>query len=136
MTPIDDPSHDEDLYTFDYIAAATLVGRAVWKLSHRGVGDQHAPDWPTLKDNLLALTHRLRACDVAPVVFPLHPNGKPVEAVSDPDPLCQMCAQVLRRKRRAVCTVFRGLRRIMYRECQAGFSCITTYIAGVCAPAG
>lgn len=79
MTHIDDhnPSRDEDLFAFDFSAASVLVGRAVWKLSHRGVGDRPAPDWPTLKDELVALTLALRTADGAPVVFPLHRNKKP-----------------------------------------------------------
>lgn len=60
MTPIDDhdPLRDEDLFAFDFSAASVLVGRAAWKLSHRGVGDQSAPDWPTLRDDLIRLDAR------------------------------------------------------------------------------
>lgn len=84
MTPTDDhdPSRDEDLFAFDFAEAVNVVGRALWSLTDRK-GVNPDPQWPTLKDDLLALTHSLRACDGAPVVLPLHPNGKSVTEGAD-----------------------------------------------------
>ena len=76
MTTINDPRHDEDEFRFDFGEAAVLVIRATWKLTDRE-GGTPAPEWPTLRDDLVDLANALRTCDTAPVVSPSRPGRAP-----------------------------------------------------------